>query len=117
MTILLCERTIIEAGTGKVSLISTFERFEIPAFPDVSHPCELFLLLVDGIGRYDLVAEIHDLHDDTIVAQTPPFAVEWPERLDRLTVIIPIAPIPFEHGGQYDIVVLGDGQEIDRYKY
>lgn len=114
---LLCERTIIEADTGSVSLIGAFDRFEFRYFPAVSRSCEIYLVLVDGIGRYDLVVEIHDLRDGTILGRLPPIEVEWPERLARMTVIIPIAPIPFDHAGEYDIVVLGDGQEIDRLRF
>jgi len=115
--ILLCERTIIEAGSGSVSLIAAFDRFEFSHFPSLSRAFEIYLLLIDGIGRYDLVVEIYDLRDGTILGRLPPIEIEWPERLARMTIIIPIAPIPLDHAGEYDIVVFADGQEIDRLKF
>lgn len=116
-TILICERTIIEAGSGSVSLIAAFDRFELHQFPSHSRAFEIYLVLVDGIGRYDVVVEIYDLRDGTILGRLPPIKIEWPERLARMTVIIPIAPIPLDHAGEYDIVVFGNGQEIDRLKF
>lgn len=115
--ILICERTIVEAETGSISIIAAFDRFELSRFPATSRAFEVFLLLVDGIGRYDLVVEIHDLRDGTVLGRLPPIEMEWPERLTRMTIIIPIAPVPFEHAGEYDVVVLADDQEVDRLKF
>ena len=115
--IVICERTIIEAGSGSVSLIAAFDRFEVSHFPSVSRAFEIYLVLVDGIGRYQIVVEIYDLQEGTIFGRLPPIEIEWPERLARMTLVIPIAAIPLDHAGEYDIVVLADDQEIDRLKF
>jgi len=116
--ILLCDKVIIEHGTKKASIIGIFDQFELPKLPGHTRPCTLFIQLVDGqVGRYELVVEMHDLAEDTIIARAPTLAVQWQERLSRLNVIMPIPPLPLQHAGQYDLVVFANDQEIDRQKF
>jgi hypothetical protein len=42
--ILLCERTIIEAGTGKISLIDLFDGFIVPQVPGVTGPFTIYVV-------------------------------------------------------------------------
>ena len=49
--LLLCQKTIIEAVTGNVSIIGTFSRFHLPSIPGQTGPFTVFMQLTDGIGR------------------------------------------------------------------
>ena len=51
--LLLCDQTIIEAGSGKVSIIGAFTNFILPTFPGRTSPFTAFVQLADGIGRYE----------------------------------------------------------------
>jgi hypothetical protein len=115
--ILLCDQTIIEAGSGKISLIGIFEGFSLPAFPGRTLPIEAFVQLVDGIGNYDVVVEIQDLQTDEIVARSPVIEVNFPVRLAKVNLVIPIPPLNISHPGAYDFVVIADGQDVERQKF
>ena len=39
------------------------------------------------------------------------------ERAMKGNLLIPVPPLPLEHDGVYDFVVLADGQEIDRQQF
>jgi hypothetical protein len=48
--LLLCDHTIVEAVTGKVSIIGVFGAFVLRTFPGAARPFTAFLQLADGIG-------------------------------------------------------------------
>jgi hypothetical protein len=76
----------------------------------------VFLQLTDGVGQYTIVAEIHDLEEDTVLATSPPLLVEWSERLLRANVFLMVPPLFILHEGDYDLVVFANRQEVDRQK-
>jgi hypothetical protein len=115
--ILLCDHTIIEAGTGKVSVIGIFERFQLPAFPGHTAPFTAFLQMTDGVGRYDVTIEVHDLQNDMVLARVTGAAIEFADRRAKVNFMIAIPPLPLQHAGGYDFVVLAGGKEIDRQQF
>jgi hypothetical protein len=115
--ILLCDTVIQDAFTGKVSLIGLFEGFILRSMPGVTVPVIAFLQLIEGIGQYSLKVEVHDLANDKVIARAPPSAVNFPDRLARKQIIIPVPPLPMEHEGAYDFVVTADGKEVDRQQF
>src|ERR1051325_339286 len=115
--ILLCERTMIEAGTGKISLIALIGTIAFPSFPAQTRPMKLFLHLVDGIGDYDITIEVHDLSDlseGEIVKKTNAVRVSFPERLASRKLIFSVRSLSLPHAGRYDVIVLGKGRGIER---
>jgi hypothetical protein len=115
--ILLCEQAIIEAGTGNVSVIGIFDRFVVPEIPGRTRAFTVYLHLTDGIGRYDVVVEVHDLQEDKVIGRADGIALRFPERLHRQNVIVLVPPLSIHHPGRYDVVVFVDGQEIDRQQF
>jgi hypothetical protein len=116
--ILLCDQTIIEAGTGKVSVIGVFDSFMLPKVPFVSRPCTVFVQLADGIGSHTVEVEVHDLTNGVVIAKGavgPEIA--WPERPGKHNLLIPLPPLPISHVGEYDLVIFARNQEIDRQKF
>jgi hypothetical protein len=114
---LLCERVIVEAETGNVSVISSFTGFLVQVFPGSIGPCTAFLQLVDGIGRYQVTVEIHDLRNNVIIAKSPTIDMEFPERPNRANLAIRIPQLALPHDGAYDVVVLAGEQEIERQQF
>jgi hypothetical protein len=115
--ILLCDQTIIEAVTGKMSIIGTFDNWYLPRFPCPTRPFMAFLQMTDGVGEYTITVEVHDLVADQIIAQAPPARMAFPDRTAKQNLIIPVPPLLLQHAGRYDFVVLADGQEIDRQQF
>jgi hypothetical protein len=116
--LLLCESTIIEAETGKVSLIGLIDKFTLPELPGQVIPFTVYLQLTDGIVQhdYEISVELHDLTTDTILASEGP-KVKWKDRLTRLNLFMPVKSLRVHHAGAYDFVVFADRQEIDRQKF
>lgn len=116
--ILLCDQTIIEAGTGKASLIGVFDDFVVPPVPSSTRPCTVFVQLADGIGEHSIEIEVHDLEKGTVLARgTMGIEITWKERPAKHNLIIPMPPIPVSHAGEYDLVIFAGNQEIDRQKF
>ncbi len=115
--ILLCDQAIVEAGTGKISIIGIFNNWNVPHFPCVIRPFTASLDLTDGIGKSAMSVDVHDLQEDKIIAQVRIAEVDFPERMAKINLMIPVPPLPLKHAGRYDFVVLADGQEIDRQQF
>ncbi|MEX2287515.1 MAG: hypothetical protein WD648_10535 [Planctomycetaceae bacterium] len=114
--ILLCDSTIVEAGTGKVSIIGVFGQFTVLQLPGRLSPFTVFLQLIEGVGRYDIVVEFQDLRDNMVMARADGLAITFPARLMTMNVILPVPPVPVVHSGEYEIVVFANAQEIDRQR-
>jgi hypothetical protein len=112
--ILLCQQSIVEAGTGLVSLIHVFDAFGVKDGGRTG-PAEVFCQITEAQGKYQISVEVHDLATGNAVAGTKGVAIDIDDRLSTANVIIPIPPLPL-HPGEYDIVIYANGAEIDRQK-
>jgi hypothetical protein len=115
--ILLCNQTIVDASTGQVSIIGTFDELHLPTLPGSTRPFTVYLQLTDGIGEYALAIEIHDLNEDQVLARVAGPAIEFTERIGNFSLVIEVPALPLTHAGFYDLVVFADRQEIDRQKF
>ena len=61
--------------------------------------------------------ELQDLREDQILARADILDLHFSERDAKLNLLIPVPPLPLDHPGRYDFVVLADGQEIDRQPF
>jgi hypothetical protein len=107
---LLCDRTIVEAGTGKVSIIGTFDSCRVERLPGYTIPFTIYVVLIEGvIGHdYEIAVDFYDLNDNSLVSHTIGSRALWNERLSRISLVMPVAPILIERPGDYDLVVLAD---------
>jgi hypothetical protein len=115
--ILICEQVIVEAVTGRVSVINTFNSFFVRNLPSATSRFSVFLQLTDSDTECQVTIEIHDLREDEVIARSTVMTVPFPQRLLTVNVVIPCPPLPISHSGAYDLVVFADGQEIDRQKF
>lgn len=115
--ILLCSKAIIEHGTGIVSVIGIVDRCTCDKLPNVLPQFTLFIQLIDGIGSYDIKVEIHDLKKGVVMGHGGILGLTWPEKLRKFNVVLPINAMPVSHTGHYDVVVLANGEEIDRQEF
>jgi hypothetical protein len=104
---LLCEKTIREETTTKISLINLFTTILTDVLP-VINSMGLYARLIDGEGiyrfRFDLV---HLPSDDKIAsATTPEFPVT--DRLLPMELVVQIPGIKFDRAGKYEIQMYAD---------
>lgn len=115
--LLLCDRCIIEERTHRISLINVFGTFRLASLPGRSPEFAVFVQLVDGIGRYQLEIQIVDLEHDRIIGRTNATVVEFPVRLMKRNIVIAVRSLTLPHPGKFDVIVLGDGDEIERQSF
>lgn len=115
--ILLCDQVIVEAATGKVSVIGIFGGWVFPHFPHSTPSFTVFLQLTDGIGKYAISMEVHDLQSDQIIAQAPIKEIEFRDRKKKVSLPFSVSSLPIPQVGRYDFIVLANGQEIDRQQF
>jgi hypothetical protein len=114
---LLCDSVIIDAITGKVSLVGIFEHFNVLSMPGRTVPAQIFLQLTDAKGKYPLRIEVHDLQQDAIIARGGGVEIEFKEKLQKTNAWFPLPSLPIRHEGTYDLVVFGGEDEIDRQQF
>jgi hypothetical protein len=115
--LLLCDQVLVEAGTGKTSLVGIFDRVGVTAFPAAVGPFNAFVQLTDGVGRYQVFVEVHDLSDGLVLARAQAAEVEFREPTDRINCRIAMPRWQARHGGAYDFVVLAGEQEVERQRF
>jgi hypothetical protein len=109
---LLCEGIAEDNVTGQLSLNKLIEVLRFPAFPAESVPFAVFVQLYDGIGRYQFAIELRDLSENTSTAATMSSSLDFPQRLVKMDIILPVDSLRLPHAGRYEFAVLLDGEEL-----
>ena len=109
---LICEGVGLNSMTGQFNLYGVVNALSFPKFPAAARPLVAFLQLYDGIGRYELGVELRDLADESSVAAGIFGDLDFPERLAKMEVGVPIDSMRLPRPGRYEIAVLLDGQEL-----
>ncbi len=115
--ILLCDQVMLDAMTRKTSLIGVFDSFHLRQFPGPTHQFCIFLQLVDGIETCVLTADVQDLHDNAVIGRLMQLQVKFPDRMNKLNLNVGPITMQLPHRGAYDLVLMADGQEIDRQRF
>jgi hypothetical protein len=114
--LLLCERVIRDEFTGLYSLINIFDNINVFALPCLIGPYLLFLQITDGVGRYRITVEIQDLPSGAVLAREDQPEIELPDPNVKWVGILAVPPFEISQAGFYDVLVLANGQEINRQK-
>jgi hypothetical protein len=112
--LLLCKQVVQDDETLAISLFNLIESFSQQTSPGPTPPFVVFLQLYDGIGRYKLSMEANALGDDARVARATIGDVDFPERLAKMDIAIPVDSIFVPRPGRFELVVFVDGQELAR---
>lgn len=113
--ILLCDK-VSQSSPRTLDLVGVFSNFFVDKTL-TGRSAEAFCQVTDAMGRYEFVAEIHDLFANEIIARSPPTSVEVEDRLMTTDVIISMPPLKFSHRELHDLVVFANGEEIDRRSF
>ncbi len=98
---LICDLTIREERTGKVSLIGVFESIAATTFPTVHRALAVYAKLSDAEGEYDIRLELVRLDDARTVAEGR-MAAKFADRLTAAELIFNLENLPFERPGRYE---------------
>ena len=98
---LVCDLTIREERTGKISLIGVFENIAAPAFPTVHRALAVYAKLVDAEGDYDIRLELVRLDDARSVAEGR-MTAKFADRMAASELIFDLENLGFERPGRYE---------------
>jgi hypothetical protein len=99
--ILVCDLTIREERTGKVSLIGVFENIAAASFPIVHHRLSVYAKLTDAAGEYDIRLDLVHLEDARTVAEGRMKAI-FTDRMTPAELIFNFENLPLERAGRYE---------------
>jgi hypothetical protein len=106
--ILTCEKIIVEAGSGKKSLISIFTGVHHSGLFPFSFSMALYVRLTDCEGRYVFRVDVVHLQSDKRIGSATLPGVESTDRLTPMEVVIQIPRIDFQEAGKYEFQIYGD---------
>jgi len=98
---LLCDLTIREQGTGKVSLIGIFENISSTRFPIVHRALSVYAKLGDAEGEYAIRLELARLDDSRVVAQGA-LRASFADRMTPSELIFALENLGLERPGRYE---------------
>ena len=98
---LLCDHTIREAGTGKISLIGVFENISAARFPVVHRTLSVYAKLGDAEGEYAIRLELLRLDDGHVVAQGT-LRATFVDRMTPGELIFALENLGFDRPGRYE---------------
>jgi hypothetical protein len=98
---LLCDHTIREQGTGKVSLIGVFESITSGRFPVVHRALSVYAKLADAEGEYAIRLELVRLDDSQVVAQGT-LRASFADRMTPGELIFALENLGLERAGRYE---------------
>jgi hypothetical protein len=98
---LLCDLTIREAGTGKISLIGVFEDISAAAFPVVHRGLAVYTKLADAEGEYTIRLELVRLDDSHVLAQGT-LTATFASRMTPGEMVFNLENLGFERPGRYE---------------
>ena len=103
--ILLCDSVNMDDSTELADILGVFSKLGLERFPSPIPPFIVYLQLTNGVGRYRLTVEVHDLHNGEVLFRIEAF-IEFDDKLNAQILAIPISLLSLRHPGPYDIIVL-----------
>ena len=104
---LLCDLTIREHGTGKMSLIGIFENISAARFPVVHRALTVYAKLADAEGEYAIRLELLRLDDSHMVAQGN-LRAGFADRMTPGELTVNLENLGFERPGRYEFRLYAD---------
>ena len=108
---LLCDLTIREHGSGKISLIGVFENISAARFPVVHRALSVYAKLTDAEGDYTIRLELVRLEDSHVVAQGT-LKATFADRMTPGELIFNLENLGFERPGRYEFRLHADGRFV-----
>jgi len=108
---LLCDLTLREHGTGKMSLIGIFENISAARFPVVHRALTVYAKLGDAEGDYAIRLELLRLDDNHMVAQGT-LRASFGDRMTPGELTVNLENLGFERPGRYEFRLYADDRFV-----
>lgn len=109
---LLCRR--VDDRRGAYTLHRVGNTFRVSEVPGDLTPFIVFLQVTNGVGDYELSVELLDLSSGESTSIGIVGRASLPDRLTLASIIISVPVLHVENAAKHDLIVLANGQEIDR---
>ena len=108
---LLCDLTIREQGTGKISLIGVFENISAARFPVVHRALSVYAKLTDAEGDYTIRLELVRLDDSQVVANGT-LRATFADRMSPGELIFNLENLGLDKPGRYEFRLFADDRFV-----
>lgn len=113
---LICDNSIREEGTGKVSLIGIFAHIWSLKFPTVHPSLCVYVNLGDAQGKYHLRLELMRADDMRTIGRGEAEA-EVGDRMKPAEIVFELAALAFEGPGRYEFVLYANERLVGRKSF
>ncbi len=111
LALLICDHTIRDGETGKVSLIGIFANIQALDFPVLNPGLSVYVNMDDAEGEYLMRLELLRVEDmETLGAGE--MKVTFSDRMLPSEVIFDLRNLVFDRAGEYKFRVLANGRTI-----
>jgi len=109
---LLCRR--VDERQGAYTLHRVGNLFRLREIPGRLPSFVVFLQVTNGVGDYELSVELLDLASGETNSIGNVGRATLPDRLTLGSIMIAVPPLPVENAAKHDLIVLANGEEVDR---
>src|SRR5262249_31939561 len=109
--LVLCQQVIVEEGTRNITLVNSFNRLTVEAFPSAPQRFAVYTMLTNGRGAATLTLEISrtDTLEEIFTRST---RIAFADPLRHLRLWIRVRSCSFPVMGRYQVALLMDGDLI-----
>jgi hypothetical protein len=108
---LICDSTIREEVTGKVSLIGIFENVTAASFPAAHHSLSVYANLADASGNYRFRLTLRRRDDNAKLGEGGMDAVAV-DRMKPLELVFQLQGLVFERPGRYEFTLHANDRHV-----
>ena len=98
---LLCDQIIVEAGSGKKTIVGVFDRVGVRQFPATHSPAWLYIRVIDCEGEYEHRIEYVQVATQKILARANGTATSK-NRHVYAEFVLPCPPLQLPEPGEYE---------------
>jgi hypothetical protein len=110
----VCREIIQDVHTGTAMLVGPFHRLGLPAFPSAIRVA-VFIQMTGGHGNYRLGMQLQDAEGRTLGEIEGPEPVLMDDPVSYYQAFWRDIGLPFPQPGKYDLVLMGNGEELSRH--
>jgi hypothetical protein len=114
---LICDNSIREEGSGKVSLIGIFANILAVKFPTVHPALCVYVNLGDAEGKYRLRLELVRAGDDMQTIGRGEHDVEARDRMKPAEIVFQLVGLAFDRPGRYEFVLYANDRMVGRKSF
>jgi hypothetical protein len=115
VAMVICDRVIIEAGTGNKTLVSTFNTIHSQGFPCLHPRLSIYVSLTNGQGEKNVKLSLRDMNGHSHFDMGGPVRFENPNHVVELVFNIRNLPVPAP--GVYSFEISADDEYVCEVKF